>query len=179
MSGGDLGILGRAAALREAFDRSFSEPLPIDPPPTEEMLGVRMDGEAYALRLSEIAGLFADRKITPVPGAAAVQLGIAGFRSEIVPVYDLHALLGHPAAKSTRWLVLSAVASVGFAFATQEGRISVPPEAIVDQSDSAPGGYIRQFVRLSDSVRRVVDLSSVLDAIGRKAPVDRNVRSVE
>jgi purine-binding chemotaxis protein CheW len=179
MSGDELGLLSRAASLREAFDRSFSEPLQSEAAPAEEMLGIRLDTEAYALRLSEISGLFADRKVVPLPGTATAQLGIAGFRSEIVPVYDLQVLLGHPSIGSTRWLVLAAAAPVAFAFAAQEGRLSVPLDAIVDQSDGLPGGYVHQFVRMPDSVRRVIDLSSVLNAIRREVPANLNVRSVE
>jgi chemotaxis signal transduction protein len=179
MSDDDLGILSRAASLREAFDRSFSEPPQIEASPAEEMLAIRLDTEAYALRLSEIAGLFADRKIAPLPGTPAAQLGIAGFRSEIVPVYDLQVLLGHHSIGSTRWLVLAAAAPVAFAVTAQEGRLSVPPEAIVEQSDGLPGGYVREFVRMPGSVRRVIDLSAVLNAIRRDVPKNPNVRSVE
>jgi chemotaxis signal transduction protein len=173
VSGTDFGIASRAAELREAFDRSFSEPLQADPAPTEELLGIRLDTEAYALRLSEIAGLFADRKIARVPGSAATQLGIAGFRSEIVPVYDLRALLGHRSTAPARWLVLAAAAPVAFVFTAHEGRLSVPLEAIVDQSDGSPGGCVRQFVRMPHSVRRIIDLSSILGAIRRGAEKSR------
>lgn len=176
MSDDDLGLLSRAAALREAFDRSFSEPLRADAALTEELLGIRLDTEAYAIRLSEIAGLFADRKIASVPGSAPTQLGIAGFRGEIVPVYDLQALLGHRPLASARWLVLAAVAPVAFAFAAQEGRLSVPVEAIVDQSDGSIGAGVRHFVRTPGLVRRLIDLSFVLDAIRRDAPKNLNVR---
>jgi chemotaxis signal transduction protein len=179
VSESDLGIASRAAALREAFDRSFSEPPRTDATPTEELLGIRLDTEAYALRLSEISGLFADRKIARIPGSAPAQLGIAGFRSEILPVYDLQALLGHRPTASARWLVLAAAAPVAFAFAAQDGRLSAPLEAIVDQSDGLPGGCVRQFVRMPDLVRRLIDLSSLLDAIRHEAPKSLNVRSVE
>lgn len=179
MNDDEPGLLSRAASLRDAFDRSFSEPLRTDPETAEEMLGIRIDTEAYALRLSEIAGLFGGRKIVPLPGTATAQLGIAGFRSEIMPVYDLQLLLGHQSIGSTRWLVVAAAAPVAFAFAAQEGRLSVPPGAIVDRTDGAPGGSIRQFVRMPDSVRRIIDLSSVLNAIRHEAPANLNVRGVE
>ncbi|HEY1797501.1 MAG TPA: chemotaxis protein CheW [Stellaceae bacterium] len=179
MSDDGLELLSRAASLREAFDRSFSEPLRTGAVVAEEMLGIRLGAEAYALPLSDIAGLFADRKVVPLPGAGTVQLGIVGFRSEIVPVYDLQVLLGHPSTGSARWLVLAAAAPVAFAFAAQEGRLSIPPEAIVDQSDGLPGGHVRHLVHMSGSVRRVIDLSSVLKAIRREVSATLNLRGVE
>ena len=86
----------RAEALRSAFDRSFAEPAHFDTTPMADLLAFHAGSQAYALHLSEIAGLFADKKITRLPGRTAALLGIAGFRGAIVPVYDLSALLGSP-----------------------------------------------------------------------------------
>ncbi len=96
MSDGGSQVTGRAAELRDAFDRVFAEAHPPAPPPSEDLLAIRIASEPYALRLTEIAGLFADRKITPVAGRVSALLGIAGFRGLIVPVYDLQVLLGCP-----------------------------------------------------------------------------------
>jgi purine-binding chemotaxis protein CheW len=96
-----LGIGERAAAMRLAFDRSFAEPLRPATEAVENLLAIRIGTQAYALRLAEVAGLFADRKVTPVPGGDAALVGIAGFRGAIVPVYGLHTLLvAHPSARS-------------------------------------------------------------------------------
>ncbi len=69
----------RAAELRSAFDRGFAAPLRVDTAAKQELLAIRVGAEPYVVRLSEISGLFADKKITRVPGGAAALLGIAGF----------------------------------------------------------------------------------------------------
>ena len=56
-----------------------------------------MGGDPHALRINDIAGLYADMKITPCPSPVpAVARSSPAFRGEVVPVYDLAALLGYP-----------------------------------------------------------------------------------
>jgi len=71
--------ISRAAALRQEFDRSFADPPLIDVAAKEDLLAIRLATQEFAIRLSEIAGLFADKKITPVPSANSALLGITGF----------------------------------------------------------------------------------------------------
>lgn len=162
-------LADRAAALRHAFDQSFAESVRIDTTPTEDLLAIHVGPEACALRLSEIAGLFAGKKITRVPGRTAALLGIAGFRGAIVPVYDLPALLGHPMAGTPRWLVVASAAPVALAFAALDGHLRVSRDAIVpcDAGERAPR-HVGDAVRMQDGVRSIVRLSSVLDAIARQ-----------
>jgi purine-binding chemotaxis protein CheW len=169
MSDGGSQVTGRAAELRDAFDRVFAEAHPPAPPPSEDLLAIRIASEPYALRLTEIAGLFADRKITPVPGRSSALLGIAGFRGAIVPVYDLPVLLGCRALETARWLAIAAGTPVAFAFAVQEGQLRLPRSAIV----SYPIGedrrrHVREFAHATDLARPIVHLPSVLEAIRRQ-----------
>jgi chemotaxis signal transduction protein len=168
-------VVTRVSELRDAFDHSFAEPLPPGPPLLVDLLAIRVGAEPYALRLGEVAGLYADRKITPVPGGTPALLGIAGFRGVIVPVYDLQLLLGDPAVETVRWLAMAAEETVAFAFAAQEGQLRVAPETIVlQQSDDPSRPHVREFVRLADSVCPVIDLSSVLEAVRRQMPTNLN-----
>jgi chemotaxis signal transduction protein len=160
------GIGEQAAALRLAFDRSFAEPLPPGTDLSEDLLAIRVGGEPYAMRLGEIAGLFADKKVTPVPGGDASLIGIAGFRGAVVPVYGLEALLGHASGQRPRWLVIAAAAPVALAFEAFEAQLSVPPHAILPaQSGGEARSCIRDFVRAPHFSGPVIHLPSVLDAI--------------
>jgi chemotaxis signal transduction protein len=156
----------RVAAMRLAFDRAFAEPVSYDTAATDGI-------EACAIRLAEITGLFADKKITRVPGAAAALLGIAGFRGAIVPVYSLRLLLGQsgdPSGSGTpRWLVIAAAAPVALAFEAFEEQLRVLPAAILPRrSQPQMKSYAREFVQTRTVVRPIMHLPSVLDAI--KAP---------
>ncbi|HWD58451.1 MAG TPA: chemotaxis protein CheW [Stellaceae bacterium] len=179
MSDNRAQFLDRAAALRDAFDRSFAEPLPPDPPPFADLLAIRIGTEPYALRLCEIAGLFADRKITPIASRVPALLGIVGHHGAIVPVYDLHVLLEHRAVDATRWLATAADTPVAFAFAAQEGQLRCRPDAIVPhQSDGPARRHAREFIRIADLVRPIVDLGAVIAELRRQVPAKLNAANL-
>jgi chemotaxis signal transduction protein len=167
MSGSWSGLAERAAELRDGFDRSFAAPLRADIARQLDLLAVRVGSEACAIRLSEVTGLFADRKITPVPGSNAALLGIAGFRGAILPVYSLHALLGHSSTPVSRWLVIAAAAPVALAFDVFEGHLRAAADAILpQQSQTKTLAYAHEFIRGADTVRSVLHLPSVIEALG-------------
>ncbi len=108
---------GRAEQLREAFDQSFAAVPRFDATTRHDMLAIRMGTTRCALRLSEIRGIFSDKKITPVPALGEGLLGLASFRGTIVPVYGLHTLLGIPADEpGLRWLAIAATGPAALAF---------------------------------------------------------------
>lgn len=166
MSGTDL--IERVSQLRSAFDRSFAAPARSAAIAREEMLAIRVGGQACAVRLAQIAGMFAYRQVTHVPGDIPAMLGIAGFRGAIISVYDLRVLLGYDTAAALRWVVLAAAAPVALAFEGFEGQLRVAREDIVvqslqpDLSNSAP----REFVRTEKASARILSLQSVLAGVG-------------
>jgi purine-binding chemotaxis protein CheW len=159
-------LASRARVLRAGFDRSFAEPARIDATVEESLLAVRVGDEVFAIRLAEIAGLHAGKKVTRVPGADPALLGIAGFRGAIRPVYSLAALLGLPARPSPRWLVITAAAPVALAFDVFEQHLRVAPDAIRPRDASAKDQpYVRDFLCGQQLVRPILHLPSILDAI--------------
>jgi len=158
-------------SLRRAFDNSFAEPLRVESDQLEDLLSILVAGDAYALRLAEISGLFVDRRVTPLPGPLPELLGIAGFRGAMIPVYDLGTLLGYPGVRTPRWLVLSATqARIGLAFDQFDGHVRLPRAAITaeDRVETARR-HAREIARTANGARPVLDLPSILDAIGKRA----------
>jgi len=156
----------RAALLREAFDRAFAEAWSPEAGAFEDLLDVSVGSARYAIRLAEIAALAADVPITPLPTSVPALIGIAGFRDEIVPVYDLGALLGHAAEAGRRWLAVAAGDTpVALAFAALERHLRVPAAAVAarDPSDAAP--YIGAVAHLEPGPRLIVSIPSILMAI--------------
>jgi purine-binding chemotaxis protein CheW len=167
MSEAATSVRARAAELRLDFDRAFAEPIRLDTTPKEDLLAIRVGGRACAIRLSEIAGLFAGKSITRVPGGNGLLCGIAGFRGSILPVYDLQALLGRCAAQMHRWLVVTAAQPAALAFEAFDGQLRVPRDAILPQP-ARPGApsYAREFLRTQDFSGPIMHVPSILDAIG-------------
>jgi purine-binding chemotaxis protein CheW len=155
----------RLAELRRDFDRSFTEPARRSDREHVELLAVRAGDHAYALRLSQTAGLYSDRPVTPLPGPVAALLGVAGFGGGTVPVYDLAALLGHPAPDRPRWLVLATGApSLAFAFHHLDGHVRVSADTIVVEAGEAAGS-LRGMVPLPGGIRAIVDLRAARAAV--------------
>jgi len=159
------GLADRAQQLRRAFDRSFAAPAHFDATPKEDLLAIRSGSQVLALRLAEIGGLFADKKITRIPGRVATLLGIAGFRGAILPVYDLGMLLGQAKGKASRWLVIAASAPIAFAFEGFDGHLRISKDAIFPQEAGERAIYVRDCARIEGVVRPILNLPSVLDAI--------------
>jgi chemotaxis signal transduction protein len=162
----EAGIARRAAVLRHEFDRSFAAPSFASKSAIEDLLAIRLGAHDFALRLSEIAGLFADKKITPVPGGGVALLGIAGFRRSIVPVYDLRKLMGIPGSSAPRWLVIAAVSPVALAFETFEGQLRVSLDAIAaEHAQTKAHNHTQGFVQSDKILRPIIHLPSLLHAI--------------
>jgi purine-binding chemotaxis protein CheW len=167
MMGAASRVTERAQAMRREFDHAFAAPVQFDKTVKEPLLAIRAGGQPCAIRLSSISGLFADKKVTPVPGGHPALRGIAGFRGTILPVYDLPHLLGLSGAPSSRWLVVAKAAPIALAFDVFEAQLLVRPDAIVAQAtQSELKNVARDFLRTPEFSGPILHLPSVLDAIG-------------
>ncbi|MES2952254.1 MAG: chemotaxis protein CheW [Pseudomonadota bacterium] len=162
--------------LRQEFDQSFAQPPHTAIAQRESLLAIRMGTAPYAMRVSEIAGLYVDRRIMPLPSPASQLLGVAGFRGQIAPVYDLASLCGYARASGTRWLILlRSQEPVALAFETFEMHFSVTSEEIVSTPGGLPvagGGPQAHFWDAANSggvVRPIIQLTSLLHDIQQRA----------
>lgn len=171
MSEATSGLTGRAEDLKLAFDRAFAEPRRGDATPMENLIGFSLASEPYALRLSEIGGVFVDRKVTRAPSGVVALLGFAGFRGAIVPVYDLRVLLGRGASEAPRWLAIASGASVAFALEIFEGHLRVPRAAIMArEGETQSQRLVREVASVDGLVRPLVHLPSVIETILNQRP---------
>jgi purine-binding chemotaxis protein CheW len=160
----------KAELLRRDFDQAFAAPARRAQAGTEALLAIRVAGEGFALRLSALAGLFADRRIVPLPGTAPELLGIAGLRGGLVAVYDLRALLGFPRGESPRWLALVRGGNLlGIAFDELDGSLQVDPHDVSPATGPAHRGMAREVVRTGGVLRPVLDVASIVETIRRPA----------
>ena len=164
-------VVGTAAALRSAFDQSFAVAAASKLERLEGLLAIRVGGDPYVLRLSQISGLYADRRIVAVPSPVTELLGIVGLRGVMSPVYDLAALLRYPPAANPRWMVFAGGPQpVGFAFERFEAHLQVPGVSLVSDEDrAASAGVAREHtcgsVRVAGALRLVIQIASVVETI--------------
>jgi purine-binding chemotaxis protein CheW len=156
-----------ALELRRAFDRSFAVAQRVERGGFLNVLAIRIASEGYALRTADVAGLFKDRAVTPVPSAAPGLLGLAGVRGAVVPVYDLRSLLGQPRGAQPRWLVLAAGSeALGLAFDGFDGQFRVAREDVAGAGpDTAQDQDKVGAVRTGDVLRRIVDVPTLVERI--------------
>jgi purine-binding chemotaxis protein CheW len=161
-----------AARLRQDFDRSFAEAGVLRSADRVDLLRIRVGQASLALRCSEIAGVFADRIVVPIPSSAPELLGLAGLRREIVPVYSLAALVGGPSTDDPRWLALAGCgASVAFAFDAFEGQArSAEPEAERASDPLAPAQHVSGIARLDGRLYPVLDVGSLVTHVRKRLP---------
>jgi chemotaxis signal transduction protein len=166
----------RLLALRESFDRSFSEPLAEPGEAPLDLLAIRVGREPFALRLSEIAALEADRTITLVPSQHPELLGIAGVRGSVVAVFDLASLLELPRPDATRWLVLAKGSPLAFAFSVFDGQLAVRRDALA-RAEAGRTGQLRELVRIQtatggETALPLIDIAGLVAALERR-PLSR------
>lgn len=156
-----------ASDLRAAFDGSFAEARRA-PEEIEDVLAIVVGGLPHAIRMQEIASLFVDRAITPVPTRRSEVIGISGFRGAFVPVFDLAVLLGHPPAVAPRWIVVAATAPIALAFGGFEQHLRVARDAIVPYAvvERSPV-HLRDIVRANGQLRPLIGITSLIDVITR------------
>ncbi|MGA8709243.1 MAG: chemotaxis protein CheW [Steroidobacteraceae bacterium] len=162
--------MSRAQEMRAAFDRSFAEPPLTEQAPLQDFLAIRVGTDPYAIRLTDIRGLFADRPVTLLPSDDSAFLGIAGVRGIVVPVYDLGALLGHPPGALRRWLLLIGAASLALAFEAFEGHLRLPQAALAAQGrQERSGAFVQEVLHTGNSTRAIVQITAIFDAIEQGA----------
>ncbi len=160
------GIDAKLAELRSAFDESFAQAAAPLEDAGERLLAIRIGDEGYALRLSEITGIQALRRVVPLPGGPEGFRGLAGIRGRLVAVYGLAALLGIRGAGEENWLVLTQGAEpIGLSFPAFEGFLE---ESALHPAQERESEHVREVLRTGSVVRGVIHLPSVSDAIMRR-----------
>ena len=159
--------VNRARELRRAFDQTFAE---VPPPVTQDvtnLLGIRVGGDPFAIRLGEVAGLFADRKIVPLPSPVPELLGVAGFRSGLIPIYSLRGFLGYPSASEIpRWLILAGSGHlVGLAFDQFDVHLRVRRSELTKIQGGASRAHIRKAAGRAEGLRAIISIDSVVERI--------------
>lgn len=159
----------RVIELRRAFDEAriipFSEGVEEQ---EENLLAIRISGDAYAIKVSEIGGLAKGRKIVPIPSPIRELLGLAGIRGTLVPAFSLDTVLGYsPPAEQPQWLALCGTKECfGLAFHEFEGYLRIARSELypVEQRDAARI-HVKEVARGPGGVRAVVSIALLRESI--------------
>jgi chemotaxis signal transduction protein len=159
-----------AAELRANFDAAFAVQQSKSAGAEIDVLAIRVSGHGYALRLSEVLAVHAERQLTAVPSPLPALLGLVGVRGLVVPIYDLRLLLGHGAGPTPRWLALARAASpIGFAFDTFEAHWRLPLGAVVAGTAGVAHGnrFAPGSVETDAGPRPLLHLPSLIESVAK------------
>jgi len=158
----------RVAQLRSAFDNAFALPLAPPQPDGVELLIVRAGGQTYAMRTSELAGVEVDRRLVPLPATAPELLGLCAAQGELVPVFELAAVLGGQAAKtSPRWIALhrdKELVALAFEELLESRRVAARDLSPIELAPGR-GALSRHAIRLETGVIHVLDIPAVISSL--------------
>jgi purine-binding chemotaxis protein CheW len=158
----------RARSLRESFDASFAQAPAGVEAGVVDLLIVTAGADRYALRLSEIASVHLEHKVTRVLSPLPELLGLADFRGILTPIYGVAALLGRPTEHAPRFLVVARHAQpVGFAFSGLErhSRVAVSELALEDVAEDP---FTLGAIRVDGSTLRILRLTALVDDLARR-----------
>ena len=158
----------KVAELRNSFDLSFALPPPPASQEVEELLTLRVAGDPYAIRLRDIAGMVAGRKVVSLPAAASDLLGLVGIRGGVVPVFGLASILGYgQAPESARWMLLcGGEEPIALAFSDFEGYLRLPKASLhADENLGSTRRYVNQVANTNAGVRAVISIPLVVAKI--------------
>jgi len=171
-------------ALRREFDLGFSRAAQLQKVTMQNFLRIRLADDAFAIRVADIAGLYVDRRIMPIPTQVPTLLGVVGFRSLIAPVYDLAALLGYSRKASPRWIMLfRTVEPIALAFEHFETHFSAGTNNIVDAPQSPASmpdrarTYLFDAVRIDATMLPIIHMQSLLEPLQQPLNLPHGRRS--
>lgn len=148
-----------ALRMREEFDLSFARAPQLEKPGVIDLLQIHVAELRYAVRLSEVAAVHAERRVVAVPTHDPRLLGLVGLRGSITPVFDLALVLGHAKTKDPRWLLeLRSAKPCALALAGLHGHLRLPSEQLTSGTGDATA--------LTDAgPLPVIDLSAVYEEV--------------
>jgi len=159
-----------AVDLRRAFDASFATPMESAELDEEAFVAIGVADTPYAVRLSQIRGIHAEKTLVRLPSPLPSLLGVTGIRSDVIPVYGIRSFLAHPIeTEAPRWLLLAGSAeTVALAFDRFEGHLRVPRANVADVRGDASTSHVRKVVALADTKRPLIDVESIVSEIRRQ-----------
>jgi chemotaxis signal transduction protein len=124
-----------------------------------EVLLLPVDEELYAVPMTAVREVVADPRVSPLPAAPASVLGLLNVRGEIVPLFDVLALLSTGKTSRQGFAAVVEVAAGPAAIAASAPPIAMPLGARVSEpAGPAALGVYDQDGRLST----LIDLEALL-----------------
>ena len=159
--------------MKTEFDLSFAKEPKVHISNHEDCLIVRLENDYYALKVSEMRGIEAQKKITPLPDEKPELLGISAIQGHLAPVYSLARIMGYAdTSTQPRWTVMcDSNSRIALAFDILEGYFRLPRSDFsnVDPDSKKNKEHIAEALSFRSKIGRVISLPSILKALQKGA----------
>ncbi len=149
-----------------------------EPMNTEQVQGpasyllLRLGNEIYGVPGASVRGVARWRAVTPVPGTPAALPGIINQRGFVMPVVNIHPLLGLPESppdRATRYVLIQHDAvDLALLVDTVLDLVELPPtsfEALPVGLDPQRARFLSNLARFDDQMLALIDLSAIIAAL--------------
>jgi chemotaxis signal transduction protein len=127
---------------------------------------VRLGAELYALPVTHVLEIGDIGALTAAPGASRATLGVRNLRGDLLPVFDLAAVLGLPRSEAPQRMLVAERGGTRAGFAVDEVTdVDVLPEA--DQEVDSE--LLASAVLIDSALVGVIDVDRLFDALERAA----------
>jgi len=127
---------------------------------------VRVGSELYALPVSHVLEVGEMRALTAAPGASRATLGVCNLRGDLLPVFDLGAVLGLPRSESPQRMLVAERGGTRAGFAVDEVTdVDELPEA--DQE--ADSDLLSCAALIDGSLVGVIDIDRLFETLEKAA----------
>jgi chemotaxis signal transduction protein len=164
------GLDPRVLQLRANFDAAFAEAPTAIVQESAVFLALKVGGDPYALRATEINGLARGRKAALLPLAPKGFMGFSGVRGVLLPIWSLAILLGYSQEGSADWQVqASGEDPWGLAFDGFDGTMNLALESLRPYAcQGSMAAFVRQAAHNQDIPRPILELSLIGEHIRSK-----------
>lgn len=127
---------------------------------------VRVGSELYALPVAHVLEVGEIGALTVAPGASRATLGVRNLRGDLLPVFDLAAVLGLPRSESPQRMLVAERGGTRAGFAVDEVTdVDELPEADQDVDSD----LLSSAVLIEGALVGVIDVDRLFDTLERAA----------
>lgn len=157
----------KVEALRREFDGRFSMPHETSRETTDDYIAIRVAGDAYLLRLQDLAAVAAKRTIVALPVRRPECLGLIGHQGTPIALFALRGLLGYgPSSAVPRWTaVLRNSAAAALAFDEYDGLARLAGSDLTPLGAAAQRRFVSGGARWSGQPRLIVDIPAIVKSL--------------
>jgi chemotaxis signal transduction protein len=127
---------------------------------------VRVGAELYALPVTHVLEIGEIGDLTAAPGASRATLGVRNLRGDLLPVFDLAAVLGLPRSEAPKRMLVAERRGTRAGFAVDE---VTDVDVLLDADQEVDSELLSSAALIDGSLVGVIDIDRLFDTLENAA----------